>query len=74
MNTNERECMERTIVDNANALARRFYKFMGYEVPKGYRFDSARHPTERMCWQMSCEAFETIEGTDPNDALSSLEE
>lgn len=65
---------ERLIVENANALARSFYKSMGYEVPEGYRFDQARHPQERMCWQMSCYAFEMIEGTDPNDALSSLEE
>lgn len=71
MSTDE---MERTIVANANALARRFYKAMGYEVPEGYRFDSARHPQERLCWRMSCDAFEMIEGTDPNDALSSIEE
>ena len=68
------DASERAIVTKANELARRFYKAMGYEVPEGYRFDEARHPQERLCWLMSCDAFEMIEGTDPNEALASLEE
>lgn len=66
--------LAKTIVENANALARSFYKMLGNDVPEGYRFDEAHHPQERLCWHMACEAFEQIEGTSPADALSEIEE
>jgi len=37
---------------------------MGYAVPKGYRFDRATHPQERLCWQMAAVAFERPRQTD----------
>jgi hypothetical protein len=37
---------------------------MGYAVPKGYRFDRAMHPQERLCWQMAAVAFEQLRQTD----------
>ncbi|PAW76794.1 MAG: hypothetical protein B9S32_13735 [Verrucomicrobia bacterium Tous-C9LFEB] len=58
------------IVDQTNALAREFYRLMGYVVRDGYRFDQAHHPQEKMCWAMACHAQETLTETDPNDVLS----
>ncbi len=65
--------LQRTI-DDANSLARSFYLRMGYVVPEGYRFDEARHPQERMCWQMARDAYEALVGTDLDDVLSELED
>lgn len=68
------DAKERAIVNKANELASRFCRAMGYVVPVNYRFDKARHPQERLCWQMACDAFEFVEGTDPRDALASIKE
>lgn len=62
------------IVANANALAREFYRLMGYVVSEGYAFDRATHPQEVMCWNMVCEAYEHIEGTSLMDVLSEIED
>jgi hypothetical protein len=48
----------------ANALAREFYALMGCRVRKGYRFDHASHPQERLCWQLARIAFERLRNTD----------
>lgn len=64
---------EQEIVERANELAREFYAIMGNRVVPGYRFDRATHPQERMCWQMACKAFEHLQYTDVEDALSELE-
>jgi hypothetical protein len=61
------------IVQTANVLAREFYALMGNKVPKGYRFDQAKHPQEQLCWQMAVRAFEVIEYTDVEEALSGIE-
>ena len=65
---------DQEIVENANELARNFYAMMGNQVEKGYRFDKARHPEEKLCWEMACEAYDFIQGTDISNALSELEE
>jgi hypothetical protein len=52
------------IIAEANALARDFYGLMGYVIRKGYRFDRATHPQERLCWQMAAVAFERLRQTD----------
>lgn len=62
------------IVADGNALARMFYRRMGYERPDGYRFDKATHPQERMCWAMACDAVEHLFGTDLEEVLAELEE
>lgn len=62
------------IVGKANALAARFYKIHGYEVPPGYRFDQAHHPQELTMWSMACEAFLELLDTDPDDAVTNLED
>ena len=64
----------RQVVNSCNALARLFYAARGYQVPTGYRFDKCSHPEELGMWNLACIAYEHIEGTDPNDALSDLDE
>lgn len=60
------------IVADANALARVFYCLLGYQVKDGYRFDQATHPQEEAMWRMAVVAYENIEGTDVEDALSEV--
>lgn len=62
------------IVRDANELARQFYMMMGYLQKEGYRFDKATHPHERMCWQMSCMAFDILTATDPDEAVANTED
>lgn len=64
----------RQVVDKCNHLAREFYKDRGYAVPKGYRFDEASHPEERALWHQARIAFIELTGTDPEDAVSELED
>ncbi len=61
------------IVEQTNELAREFYAMRGYEVPKGYRFDKARHPDERGCWAMACAAQLTLTDTDVEDVMEEVE-
>lgn len=74
MAESEDEFNAKQIIENANALARRFYGRMGYVVPKGYRFDRATHPQERMCWHMVCDAAEEYFDTDLEEVLSEFED
>lgn len=57
------------IVMRANCLARDFYAMQGYCVESGFRFDKARHPQEKLCWDLACKAYDFIEGTDVLEAL-----
>lgn len=57
------------IVDDANRLARLFYKAHGYQVPVDYRFDQAGHPQELGMWNLACIAFGFISNIDVQDAL-----
>lgn len=65
---------EKQIVDDANELARGFYKLMGYEVKEGFRFDLSCHPQERTCWNMAVLAYDFIQGTDVEGALATCED
>ncbi len=65
---------EREILDSANELARLIYKSLGYEVPKGYRFDEATHPQEQGMWNIATIAFDHITGTDLENVLANLED
>ncbi len=60
------------IGDAGLELARRFYRRMGYVQREGYRFDLATHPQERLCWEMACDAFDQIMGTDLNEVMNEL--
>ena len=70
----EDQAMAVAIVSSANDLARSFYRLMSCVVAEGYRFDNARHPQEKLCWRMACEAYEFIDGTSPEDALTEIED
>ncbi len=65
---------DREIVDECNALARSFYKMQGCEVPDGFKFYEATHPMEAGCWNMAVLAYDHIEGTDVDSALSGIED
>ena len=62
------------VVESANELARTFYRSMGYQVPKGYKFHEASHPQELGCWNLAVIAFEHVDGTDVQNALDELDE
>lgn len=65
---------DQQIVREGNALARLFYKSMGYVVPDGYRFDQATHPQEVGCWKMAVLAYDHIEQTDLQAAADAEED
>jgi hypothetical protein len=62
------------IVDQTNNLARVLYRLRGYVRPRGYRFDTAKHPQEVEAWSGACEAQRLLTDTDPDDALQELDE
>lgn len=65
------------IVKQTNAMAREFYRMLGYTVPVAHRFyetDRANyHPQEALCWAMACHAQRELTSTDPDDALANLD-
>ena len=66
MKTNEE------IIEQALAMAARFYSIMGYQSKPGFKFYDSRHPTELMCWYMAVDAFNELAATDVNDALDEI--
>ena len=58
-----------TIIQEANALAREFYRIRGYAEKEGYQFHKATHPQERECWEMAVVAYAHLKATDLNDSL-----
>lgn len=65
---------DKELIDQANALARRFYAAMGYIVKSGFQFYNVAHPQERLCWELARIAFEELRDTDIEDALNNLED
>ena len=64
------------IVDQTHKLAEDFYLHLGYEHVReqhGNLYESS-HPTEQSMWHMACLAQIELTATDPNDALSELNE
>lgn len=45
-------------------LAKKFYEFLGYKSPEGFRFDESEHPTEQAMWNMACIAQEILTDVD----------
>jgi len=62
------------ILDQANELARLLYEIRGYTVQEGYKFHEATHPHEREAWEGARVAMELLIDTDPEDAISDLDE
>lgn len=67
---------DKKIVEQTNALARKFYARMGYQVSDDFKFYdwSGRnaHPQIRMAWDFAVEAQLMLTCTDPNDALDNF--
>ena len=64
------------IVDQTHNLAEAFYLHLGYEHVRqlhGNLYES-QHPTEQSMWHLACLAQIELTATDPNDALSELDE
>jgi hypothetical protein len=64
---------DQQLVDECNELARKFYLAHGNQVDEGYRFDRATHPQEQSMWNLAVIAYDFIDGTDIEDAISNLE-
>lgn len=62
------------IVDQTNALARELAAARGWSSPEGYRFDEAKTSRERGMWIDACIAQRALTETDPDDAISELED
>lgn len=64
------------IVDQTHDLAEHFYLMMGYKHKRSEHGNLyvSEHPTEQMVWNMACYAQEVFTDTNPNDALSELDE
>lgn len=61
------------IVEQTIEIARIIYRSRGYTSPPGFRFWESRHPHETEAWAAACEIQELMTNTDPEDALSELE-
>lgn len=62
------------ILQQTIALAGQFYAAQGYTHREGFRYWESPHPQERLMWELACMAQVALTDTDPNDALSELEE
>lgn len=72
--SNKKTAGPQRVVDDCNALARTFYRMLGYQVEEGYKFHEARHPQERGMWSMAVVAYEHIDGVEVDECLAELEE
>ena len=64
---------DQEIVDQTNALARKFYEMQGYKVPDDFKFYLAHHPQEVAAWDMAVTAQLELTDTDADDALRNVE-
>ncbi len=62
------------IVNQAIELANRFYQHHGYVSREGFKFWQSPHPQERLMFEMVCEAFDLIQGTELMDIVNDLED
>lgn len=73
----ERGRTDEEIVKQTNELARMCLGWMGptgYEVPDGFTFWNAKDSRSIKAWKFACEIQEFMTATDPNDALSAIED
>ncbi|MCO5066879.1 MAG: hypothetical protein M9924_21155 [Rhizobiaceae bacterium] len=64
------------IVNQTNMLARLCLRYLGtgYEVPLDHKFYEAADPRSNAAWKQACEIQKLLTNTDPNDALTNLDE
>lgn len=65
---------EREVVEACNELAILFYKSHGYAPKEGFKMYESGHPHEQSMWNLAVMAYDHIEGTDVEEALSNLED
>ena len=63
---------DRQIIDEANELAREFYRQEGYGVTDGFKFYESDHPRAIKAWNMAVIAYEFLTGTDLTDVLCGI--
>lgn len=71
---------DKQVVTDGNVLAMKFYRHFGYVRDtlgkdfkrNTFRFDKSTNPKEREMWELAAIAYEFIEGTDIEDALTGL--
>lgn len=64
----------RELVDAAIQLAGKFYAMQGYTHRPGFKYWQSPHPQEQLVFEMACQAFEFIRGSDVMDAVADLED
>ena len=62
------------IINQTEKLAYLFYSLQGYNAKKNFKFRTATHPHEHLCWQMACAAQLELTETDIRDVLEELDE
>lgn len=63
---------DRQIIDEANELAREFYRQEGFVVMDGFKFYESSHPRAIKAWNMAVIAYEFLTGTDLTDVLCGI--
>nr|WP_309546161.1 hypothetical protein [Providencia rettgeri] len=64
---------DRELINAAMELACTFYSMMGYTHRKDFKYWESAHPQERLVFDMACEAFKVIRGSDVMNAIDELE-
>lgn len=62
------------LIAAAVELAGKFYSAQGYIHRPGFKYYESPHPAEQLVWEMACDAFEFIRGSDVRDALAEIED
>ena len=62
------------LIAAALELAGKFYAAQGYVHRPGFKYYASPHPSEQLAWEMACDAFEFIRGSDVRDALADVED
>lgn len=65
---------DRQIVDQTNELARQLLKVEGFHVLDSYLFYESNNARSKKAWSQACLAQCLLTNTDPNEALTGLEE
>lgn len=64
---------DKEIVDQTEALARKFAEMNGWQVPPRKKMSDSVNPRFLVFWEMACQAQKVLTNTDPSDALSNVD-
>jgi len=66
---------DQELVEKTHDLAVIFYERLGYyHKPHHQKLYNSKHPTEIAVWEMACDAFLFIRGSEPQEVLDSIQE